>query len=291
MTGDQAGALRDLVARKQSGEVPAVPKGCPSIAVTSGKGGVGKTSFSVFLAKSLAAQGEKVLLFDGDMGLANLHILLGISTPLSLKDFLVGKCSIEECIYEVEPGVELIPGASGDVGLANISKMDLSGILEKINAVTGNYDRLIVDGGAGIAEASLGLTLSADQVVVVITPDPTSLADAYATIKVLASRGCKDFSVVVNMVESDEEGRAVQEKLSLLTEKFLGFVPDFVGSLPRNRKLGTAIREERALLAAKGFGDFVNRMNNTARLIRGHEPVVEGGFFGRLLTVLSGETK
>jgi len=265
--GDQAGALRDLVSRKQS-TLPLAPvNNCSTLAVTSGKGGVGKTNFSIFLARTLASRGERVLLFDGDLGLANLHILLGVNAPFTMKEYLTGKCSLQDVIYEVEPGVDLLPGTSGNVGLANISTRDLSVFIQQLETITSNYDRMIVDGGAGIAESSLNLTLAADEIIVVITPDPTSLADAYATIKVLAQRGCTRFDVVVNMFESEDECDAVEEKLSLLTDKFLGLTPQFVGRLPRNRQLASQIRLERSLLNGDGLGDFLNRMNHIAEQI------------------------
>jgi len=280
---DQAGVLRDLVSRLEP-ESTAVRLGCPTIAVTSGKGGVGKTNVSIFLAKALAVRGERVLLFDGDLGLANLHILLGTSTQSTLRDYLVGKCQLSECIAEVEPGIDLLAGSSGNMGLANISPRDLALLLERLDSVIGSYDRLIVDGGAGISESSMALTLSADQVVVVITPDPTSLADAYATIKILHGRGCKKFYIVINMVESDEESSAVEEKLTLLTERFLDFTPVFLGKLPRNRKLGSMIRQERSLLVAKGLGDFSNRMNHIAQQLVNDSPESVEGFFGKFIT-------
>lgn len=285
--GDQAGALRDLVSRKK--EQPSVPLStCNTIAVTSGKGGVGKTNFSIFLAKALAARGERILLFDGDMGLANLHILLGVTAPHTIKDYLTGKCTLEEAVYNVEAGVDLLPGSSGSVGLANISPRDLAMFLSKLNMITSQYDHMIVDGGAGIAESSLGLTMSADSVVVVITPDPTSLADAYATIKVLVARGCSSFSVVVNMVESEEEGAAIEEKLSLLTQKFLGITPVFLGRIMRDRKLASVIREDRSVLSEKGLTDFTNRMNHISLQLIETENKDGEGFFGRFLTSVSG---
>ncbi len=285
MNGDQAGALRDLVSRKKQ-EQPLEPKSnCATIAVTSGKGGVGKTNFSIFLARTLASRGERVLLFDGDLGLANLHILLGVNAPLTMREYLMGKSSLQEVIYEVEPGVDLLPGSSGNVGLANISTRDLSVFIQQLVAVSSKYDYMIVDGGAGLAESSLNLTLSADQAVVVITPDPTSLADAYATIKVLAQRGCKAFDVVVNMFDSEDECEAVEEKLSLLCGKFLGITPKFIGRLPRNRQLASQIRQERSLLKGDGLGDFLNRMNHIAEQISlNSESSSAESFFERIVT-------
>lgn len=278
---DQAGALRDLVSRLEQDSEKG--PGCPTVAVTSGKGGVGKTNISIFLAKALAAKGERVLLFDGDLGLANLHILLGASTTFTLKDYLIGKCALADCIVEVQPGISLLAGSSGNMGLANISPRDLSRLLGKLDTVLSNYDRLIVDGGAGISESSVALTLSADQILVVITPDPTSLADAYATIKILYSRGCRSFYIVINMVENEEESFAVEERLTLLTEKFLGFKPEFIGRLPRNRKLGSMIRQDRSLLVAKGLGDFSNRMNSIAQQIISGTRDASQGFFEKFI--------
>lgn len=264
---DQAENLRDLVSSKQAVATAQVKSGCSTIAITSGKGGVGKTSVSIFLAKALAARGEKILLLDGDLGLANLHILLGTSTKVTMRDFMQGSASLKDCISPVEPGIDLLAGGSGNMAMANISIKDLTRLRENLTAVSANYDRMIVDGGAGIAESSVQLSLSADQVIVVITPDPTSLADAYATIKILSARGCNSLSVVVNMAEDEAECDAVEEKISLLTDKFLGFTPNFIGRLSRNKKLASMIRQERSLMIAHGLGDFSNRMNQIVQRI------------------------
>ncbi len=160
----------------------------------------------------------------------------------------------------------------------------LNKLIARLEGFSAQYDYMIVDGGAGISDSAMRLALSGDSLVVVLTPDPTSLADAYSTIKILHSRGTTRFYVVINMVEADDEGDAIEEKLLLLTNKFLGVTPIFLGQLPRNRKLSSCIRSERSVLAERGMADFAIRINSIASKMTGEELMSreEGSFFKRL---------
>jgi flagellar biosynthesis protein FlhG len=277
---DQAGALRDIIATDSN----SIPKSdsCRVISITSGKGGVGKSTFSIFLAKSMASQGKKVLLFDGDMGLANLHILLGVTTQKNILNFTKGEASLEEIIYPVEENIDLLAGSSGASEIADLSSNKTDNLISNLNSLTQKYDFIIVDGGAGIHNSVIKLALAGDDTIVVLTPDPTSLSDAYSAIKVLASKGKKDFKLVVNMVETSSEGAIVLEKITLLTEKFLGVVPTILGELPRNRKLGSCIKEDRSILAQRGLADYSIKINNISSKLTGNNSNQKSSFFNRL---------
>lgn len=278
---DQANTLRDLVSRvRGSVETPLVH--ASAISVTSGKGGVGKSNFSIFLAKTLSSMGKEVLLFDGDLGLANLHILMGVSAPYSLSHVLSGEKSIEEVIYKTRDNLDILPGNTGNADIANLSAARVKGLVEQLEAHSSQYDYLIVDGGAGIGDGPMSLAYAGDTIIVVLTPEPTSLADAYSVIKLLNARGRKDFSVVVNMADSLEEAETIFEKLSLITERYLGFKPRLIGILPRSKQLTSCIREERSVLSDRGLGNFTIAMNGVAKAVLDNSKQPEISFFEKL---------
>jgi flagellar biosynthesis protein FlhG len=262
---DQAENLRKIVANIDTPKID----GIRSIAIVSGKGGVGKSNISIFLAKALAVRGKKVLIFDGDLGLANLHILLGISPKGTLSKYLKNECRIEDIVHKIDENVDLIPGGSGDVS----TNSDLSKMLSDLTNLSRNYDYLIIDGGAGIGENTLRLAISAGEVILLMTPDPTSLTDAYSTLKVLISRKQKNISLLINMAENENETELVKNKLFMLSENFLRFSPKYLGFLPQSKKLAALIREDIGVLSQK-IGDFSLKINTIAAKIDG-EQIIE----------------
>jgi len=285
MSGDQAGALRELVSKVKSNNLVSktpVKSRCEVITVTSGKGGVGKSNTSIFLAKALVGKGKKVLLFDGDMGLANLHILLGVTAKYNIVHFLRGERELSEIVHPTVDNIHLLPGSSGSAGLADLRGDKLTHLITQLELFSAEYDYMIVDGGAGISESAIKLTLAGDSVLVVLTTDPTSLADAYSAIKILNNKGTKHFYVIINMVEAEEEAEAIEEKLMLLTEKFLGITPIVLGRLPRERRLSSCIRSERSILGERGLADFSIRINSIAsKIIKDQEDTPKPSLFFR----------
>jgi len=269
---DQAQNLRNIV--QNTTATPKIGDENPkvrSIAVVSGKGGVGKSNITIFLAKSLATRGKKVLIFDGDLGLANLHILLGILPKGTLTQYMKNECRVENIIHKIQENVDLIPGGSGEI----LPSSDLSKLLADLINVSRNYDYLIIDGGAGIAENTIRLSICAGEILLIMTPDPTSLADAYATIKVLSSRGQKNISLLINMAQSPQEAENVKNKLFALCQNFIKFTPNFIGFLPQSEKLASLIREDIGVLSKK-LGNFSLKINTLAAKIDG-ENIAENG--------------
>lgn len=282
---DQAGTLRTLVSQVQ-GSASSDASACYSIAITSGKGGVGKSNIAIFLARALALRGKKVLLFDGDLGLANLHILLGITTHHDLNAYLRHEQPLASLVCRVSAGVDLLPGGSGGNLAANMSAETVDRLVRELSALSAQYDILLVDSGAGIADNTLRFSVAADEVLLVMTPDPTSLSDAYATIKILKSLGQETVSIVQNMVETNSEAQVVEEKIRLLTEKFLEMTPRFIGRLPRNCRLASLIREDIGVLSARGLGQFAIKINMLAAYLLDVATLPATGenrFFARLL--------
>ena len=194
------------------------------ITIASGKGGVGKTLFSVNTAIECALLGKKTLLIDADLGLANVHIMTGIYPDFDLMDVVNNKKTIQEVIVEGPGGIHIIPGASGIFQLSNISHQKRQNLVDQLNKLETAYDVIIVDAEAGLSHNVLKFVSIADRAVIITTPDLTALSDAYAIIKVIRLRKNNDnIGVVVNRARSVNEADAVYKKLSMATEKFLSY--------------------------------------------------------------------
>ena len=221
-----------------------------SVAVLSGKGGVGKTNLSLNLACALYQAGFKNLLMDCDMGLANLDVLLGITPEGNLQDALLGDARLSDVLYPLEPkGFDVLPAASG-VPELNDMRPDLRDmLLERLEPVLGKYDYIFMDLGAGISETVQTFAAMAAMRIVIITPEPTSLTDSYALIKVLNSRfGMRDFMVLVNQAESPKEAQGAFEKLNGACRHFLHLEPVLLGHVRMDKKLPEAVCRQQALL-------------------------------------------
>ncbi|MDE5864485.1 MAG: P-loop NTPase, partial [Lachnospiraceae bacterium] len=204
---DQADKLREKVELLKS-EMPSARV----IAVTSGKGGVGKTSISVNLALQFRLQGKKVVILDADFGLANVEVMLGIRPRYDLTDLIYKNKSIEEIITEGPMGIGFISGGSGVQELVNLDKEKIQNLIAKLVKLDGMYDVVIVDTGAGIADSVIEFVLSSPEVVLVVTPEPTSITDAYSLLKAVNrkknfDRKQKAIKVVTNRVNSEREGQ------------------------------------------------------------------------------------
>jgi len=221
------------------------------IAVTGGKGGVGKTSVSVNLATSLASAGKRVMLLDGDLGLANVDVFLGLSPRYTMAHVLSGERTLEEVVVESPQGVLIVPGASGVAELANLSAAGHLNLVQAFSTLSARVDVMIVDTAAGIAHSVVQFTQAAQHVLVVVCDEPASMTDAYALIKVLSrNHAVARFHVVANMVRSPGEGEALFQKLQRVTAKFLDVTLDYVGEIPEDPYLRKAIREQRPVMTA-----------------------------------------
>jgi flagellar biosynthesis protein FlhG len=221
------------------------------IAVTGGKGGVGKTSVSVNLATALASTGRRVMLLDGDLGLANVDVFLGLSPRHTMAHVLSGERTLEEIILESPHGIQVVPGASGVAELANLSAAGHLRLVQAFSALSTRVDTLIVDTSAGIAHSVVQFTQAAQHVLLVVCDEPASMTDAYALVKVLSrNHEVSKFRVLANMVRSPGEGEGLFEKLQRVTRRFLDVTLDYVGEIPEDPYLRRAIREQRPVLAA-----------------------------------------
>lgn len=270
---DQAERLRQLVGRLNV-PVPlersaASRSNCRVIAVTSGKGGVGKTNVSVNFALALARQGKKVLLFDADMGLANVDVMLGVVPKFTLLNVLNGQKTLSEIIVEGPGGIRLVASGSGGVQeLADLNDAQRGKFLEALLELQYEADIILIDTGAGLHRNVLAFALSAEEVVVVTTPEPTALMDAYGMIKILhREKRNPVISVVVNMaahqIEADEAGK----KLVLLSKRFLNFDVEYMGFVPRDQAMIKAVKEQKPVLLSVPISPAAISLNRLAELL------------------------
>jgi flagellar biosynthesis protein FlhG len=223
-----------------------------SVAVLSGKGGVGKSNLSLNLGCALALRGNTVLLMDCDLGLASLDVLLGIAPEGNMQDVLLGKASMSDVIHRIEQNLDLLPAASGVPELANMTEDMQNLLLERLLPELERYDYVIMDAGAGINETVQATAAMAALRMVVVTPEPTSLTDGYALIKVLLTRrGIRDFLILVNQTESARETKRTFSRLSAACGKFLDIEPTLLASVRYDKEVPEAVRSRRPLLACK----------------------------------------
>lgn len=221
------------------------------IAVTGGKGGVGKTSVSVNLSMALASLGRRVLLLDGDLGLANVDVFLGLSPRYTMAHVLSGERTLDEIIMESPHGIQVVPGASGVAELANLSAAGHLNLVQAFSALSTRVDTMVVDTSAGISHSVVQFTQAAQHVLLVVCDEPASMTDAYALMKVMSRQhGVSKFHVVANMVRSPGEGEGLFDKLSRVTGRFLDVTLNYVGEIPEDPYLRRAIREQRPVLGA-----------------------------------------
>lgn len=201
------------------------------IAITSGKGGVGKSNLSVNMAIAYAQLGKKVILIDGDLGMANVNVLLNIVPPYNLKHVINKQKTLQEIILDTEYGFRFIAGANGFSKIANLTVEELDDFANQF-AQLGNADIIIIDTGAGIANNVLQFVASADEVYVVTTPEPTAITDAYGIIKIITTEIPDrqiNIKLLVNRVHSADEGKRISERIITIVGQFLNYKVDYIG--------------------------------------------------------------
>jgi flagellar biosynthesis protein FlhG len=226
---------------------------CPRIvAVTSGKGGVGKSNIVVNLGLALVRQGRKVLLIDADLGLGNLDILLGLSPRATIQEVLSLEKSLEEVLWEGPEGLKVLPASSGIPELGELNDYQKLFLLNELDHYAEKLDMVLIDTGAGISSNVLFFNITAAERIVVANYEPTSLADAYALIKVLATRhGETRFMVAANALSHPEEGQAVYRTLVKVTERFLGqdVILDYLGFIPFDEAVPRSVCRQQPVVA------------------------------------------
>lgn len=254
--GDQADTLREM-ARAARKNKQALSSGSPEganrrgirvISVTSGKGGVGKSNVVSNLAIALSSLGKKVLVVDADLGLGNLDVLLGLSPAFNLNHVLSGEKSITDILIDGPLGIKIIPAGSGIQEFTTLGQHEKLKLLDELDQLDDLFDVMIVDTEAGISENVTYFTAAAQEIIVVVTPEPTSITDVYALIKLLATRYSEHhFKVLVNMAKDSEDALEVFRKLANVAGRFLDISLDYLGCVTKDEKVVEAVKRQRAV--------------------------------------------
>ena len=226
----------------------------PIIAIASGKGGAGKTSFTLNLAHTLTKLGKRVLVFDADIGLANVDVQLGLNVQQDLSDVVAGRCKIEDIITLSDKGFSIIPGRSGFERSPFMTPLERRDILRSVRNLSDRFDVIFLDVAAGIDQDVLAFTTFADRTLLVVTPDPSSITDAYAVIKLMKTRHEKEnCEILINQASGATEGKNTYGKLQTAAQKFLNVHVPLVGIIPYDKQYGQAVKLQK--LATIAFPD------------------------------------
>lgn len=281
---DQAERLRAIVKENMTNVNPA-----RVITITSGKGGVGKTNFAVNLGITLAKLGQKVLLVDADLGLANVDVMLGMIPKYNLGHVLLGEKKIADIIINGPEGMKIIPSGSGMYKLANLGEKKLAQCLASLNELEKTTDIILIDTGAGLSKGVLKFVLAAGEVIIITTPEPTAITDAYGIIKVIAgTKRDLPIRVVVNMVKNEKEAGEVMQRLSAVSQRFLGMELVRLGFIPLDTVVSKAVKEQQPFVLGHPRSAVAQSINQIAdQLINGNiiNTAGSGSFFQRLLGV------
>jgi flagellar biosynthesis protein FlhG len=253
---DQAMGLRRMVN----------PEPVRVIAVTGGKGGVGKTNISINLGVALAELGRRVMLLDADLGLANIDVLLGLHAQHNLSHVMSGECELQEIMVLGPKGMRVVPGASGLQQMAELSPAEHAGLIHAFSEVSGDVDVLMIDTAAGISDLVVSFSRAAQEQIVVVCDEPASITDAYAIIKLLnREHGIGRFRILANMVKSVQEGKDLFNKMCRVTDQYLDVMLSYMGSIPYDEQLRKAVKSQRPVVEAYPRSRVAQAFKNLAK--------------------------
>ena len=292
---DQAVGLR----KKENGKMgPAVSTAMPALqkpvrvmSVSSGKGGVGKSNVVINLSVAFDRLGLRTLIMDADLGLANIDVLLGLTPKYNMSHVLSGQKRLEEVLVDGPGGVKIMPASSGVQELTRLTDEQKLLFLEMLDELETDIDVLLIDTGAGISDTVLYFNLAAHERIIVVTPEPTSLTDAYALIKVLYSKhGERHFRILVNLAANESMGKSIFAKLSKVADHFLdGLSLDYLGTIPHDTSVTKSVMQQRPVLEAFPETQASKAFMRIAEIVRNDRPNANQGsiqfFWKRLLNV------
>jgi flagellar biosynthesis protein FlhG len=230
---------------------PQINRPIKVISISGGKGGVGKTNTAINLAIALADLNNKVLLFDADLGLSNVDVLLGIHSTKNISDVLHGRCALADVLVTGPSGIVIIPAASGIDEMANLDNLEIASLVRSFSDLTQDIDIMIVDTAAGISNQVLSFVHACQDNILVVCNEPTSLTDAYALIKVLAQQQTNtSFKILANMTRNEDDGLEMFYKLKSATDKYLDISLQYLGAIPFDQHLRDAVQQQQPVLIA-----------------------------------------
>ena len=217
--------------------------------ITSGKGGVGKTAVVANLAVLLARLGKRVLILDADLGLANIDVVFGLAPEHNLNHFFTGEQDLETILADGPEGIKILPAGSGVQRFTRLDSEQKMRLLEALDAMHNDFDFVLIDTEAGISENVTYFNTAAHEILVVTTPEPTAITDAYALMKLLSNQYHeKHFNLIVNFIKNEEEALDVYRKLTMVANRYLDISIDYIGSIPRDKLMVEAIRKQQVLV-------------------------------------------
>ena len=235
------------------------------VAVTGGKGGVGKTNVSINLSIALSQREQRVLLLDADLGLANIDVLLGLKPERNLEDVYAGECELSDVIIDGPQGIRIIPASSGTQSMVQLGHQQHAGLIHAFSEMSDDIDVLVVDTAAGISDSVINFIRAAQEVLVVVCDEPSSITDAYALMKLLnRDYGVDAFRIVANQTRSEKEGRALYQRLLSTTDRFLDVMLRYEGEVPNDDSVRKAVRKQRAVIDAYPKSDASKAFNRLA---------------------------
>jgi flagellar biosynthesis protein FlhG len=274
MTSDQEKGLRTWIEERR----PSPAAGPRLLAVTGGKGGVGKSNFSLNFAIALGQLGRRTLLIDCDSGLGNIDVLLGLYAPHHLGQVLTGEATMDQAIVAGPGELEILPAASGVQALGKATAAEAGRLLKALAGVSQRYAVVVFDTSAGLGPQVRAMLKASPEVVVVTTPEPTALADAYATLKVLAAfKHPPVVQVVVNAADSAREAQAVVDSIRAVSARFLGQAPDYLGYIPKDPAVPLAVKSQSPFLIAAPGCPAARAVKALAAAWSGAEPAAPEG--------------
>ncbi|NKB31555.1 MAG: P-loop NTPase [Pseudomonadales bacterium] len=221
------------------------------IAVTGGKGGVGKINLSVNLSLALSELDKRVVLMDVDLGLANVDLLLGVKANKNISDVLTGECELQDILINATGGIKVIPASSGTQEMASMGPQEHAALINAFSSLDDEMDVLVIDTAAGISDTVISFVRASQEIILVVCDEPSSITDAYALIKILnRDYAIQRFRVVANMTRSDKEGRNIFNKLVHVTDRFLDVSLQFAGEIPFDDSVRKAVKKQKATLEA-----------------------------------------
>jgi len=219
------------------------------IAVTGGKGGVGKTNIAVNLGLALADQGKRVVLFDADLGLANVDVLLGLRSEYNVSDVLSGKCRLRDVMVKTDNGLRIVPASSGLQNMASLSDAEHRALIDAFDDLADEMDVLIIDTAAGISSTVISFVRAAQEILAVVCNEPSSITDVYALIKLLnRDYDIERFRIVTNMTRSQQEAQSLYNNLLTVTERFMDVTLHHIGNIPYDETIKKAVRRQKPVL-------------------------------------------